>query len=267
MVQQVHQTLNQLIQTHQVMPTASSREALFVGLFELKQWHIILLGDAEERLPYIEYEEGEPVLLVFTDAERATSAARVWIEDRTETRVKVESLSVESLLSVLRDFRLGGIEFLRFDHGPCSVRVPIADAIAAARVHDVMSYEGIDDLVDAAVHGAESVIEEDLWDAVCELPSWYLVADVSESDDPLVWILHDEPCVLVFTDSNRARAYAVEHGLEGCTTDVGRLIEVDPERAMDHFRDLARRGVAGAVFNDGPYGFYAPLDRFCDKAA
>ena len=158
MVQQVHQTLNQLIQTHQVMPTASSREALFVGLFELKQWHIILLGDAEERLPYIEYEEGEPVLLVFTDAERATSAARVWIEDRTETRVKVESLSVESLLSVLRDFHLGGIEFLRFDHGPCSVRVPIADAIAAARVHDVMSYEGIDDLVDAAVHGAESVI-------------------------------------------------------------------------------------------------------------
>jgi hypothetical protein len=267
MVQHVHHTLNQLFQTHEVMPTASSREALFSGLFELKQWHIILLGDAEERLPYIEYEDGAPVLLVFTDVERAGSAAQVWIEDRTETRVKVDSLSVEALLSILREFRLGGIEYLRFDHGPSSVRVSIIDAIAAAQVYEIMLDEGIDELVDAAVRGTESVVEGDLWDAVCELPSWYLVSDVSESDDPLVWILHDEPCVLVFTDSNRARAYAVEHGLEGCTTDVGRLIEVAPGLAMNYFRDLSLRGVAGAVFNDGPYGFYAPLDRFCDKAA
>jgi hypothetical protein len=147
------------------------------------------------------------------------------------------------------------------------VRVSIIDAIAAAQVYEIMLDEGIDELVDAAVRGTESVVEGDLWDAVCELPSWYLVSDVSESDDPLVWILHDEPCVLVFTDSNRARAYAVEHGLEGCTTDVGRLIEVAPGLAMNYFRDLSLRGVAGAVFNDGPYGFYAPLDRFCDKAA
>ena len=87
---------------------------------------------------------------------------------------------------------------------------------------------------------------------------------VREEIEPLDFILgHPND----FTDPKRARAYAVERGLEGCTTDVGRLIEVDPEHALNHFRDLAQRGVSAAVFNDGPYGFYAPLDRFCDKAA
>jgi len=266
MVQHVHQTLNQLIQSYHAMPTASTRAGLVTALFELSHWYIIQLGDAEEQLPYIEYEDSEPVLLVFTDAERAASAARAWIKDRAETHVEVESLSVVELHETLKLFALGGIESIRFDHGPCSVCFPIGEMLEASCARDIVAHD-IDQLVDAAVHGQESVDEEDLWSAVCELPSWYLVADVMDSDDPLVWILHDEPCVLVFTDPKRARAYAVERGLEGCTTDVGRLIEVDPAHALNHFRDLAQRGVSAAVFNDGPYGFYAPLNRFCDKAA
>ncbi len=266
MVQHVHQTLNQLIQSYHTMPTASTRKGLVTALFDLSHWYIIQLGASEEQLPYIEYEDAEPVLLVFTDAERAASAARAWIKERTETHVEVESLPLETLRESLELLALAGIESLRFDHGPCSVCFPIAEMIDASSSRELVEHD-IDQLVDAAVHGQAAVGEEDLWSAVCDLPSWYLVADVIDSEDPLVWILHDEPCVLVFTDPKRARAYAVERGLEGCTTDVGRLIEVDPEHALNHFRDLAQRGVSAAVFNDGPYGFYAPLDRFCDKAA
>lgn len=266
MVQHIHQTLNQLIQSYHTMPTASTRAGLVTALFELSQWYMIQLGDTDDQLPYIEYEDGEPVLLVFTDAERAAAAVRTWIEDRAETHIEVQSISVVALHETLQALALGGIESIRFDHGPCSVCFPISEMLSASRSCDHVEHD-IDQLVDAAVHGLKSIGEEDLWSAVCELPSWYLVADVMDSDDPLVWILHDEPCVLVFTDPKRARAYAVERGLEGCTTDVGRLIEVNPVHALNHFRDLAQRGVAAAVFNDGPYGFYAPLDRLCDKAA
>ncbi len=267
MVRHIHATLNQLIDTYLSIPTAASRLALHKALFGLSRWDTIRLGSCEDRPPYIEYEDGDPVLLVFTDAERASSAARSWIEDRVETHATIESIYLVNILPVLEELKESGIVSLRFDHGPRSVLIPIEEAIELATVHVKPLKKDIDTLVKAAIEGLGPVAEPELWNAVRELPNWYLVADVDESEDPLVWILHDEPCVLVFTDQAKARSYAVEHGLEGCTTDAGRLIEVDPERALHCFRDLARRGVAGAVFNDGPYGFYASLNQLCDKAA
>ena len=267
MVRHIHATLNQLIDTYLSIPTAASRSALHKALFGLSRWYTIQLGDCEDRPHYIEYEDGEPVLLVFTDAERASSAAQSWIADRVETHATIEAIDLKELQAVLEVLKESGIVSLRYDHGPRSLLIPLEEAIEIAADHVKPVKKDIDTLVKAAIEGLGPVAEPDLWNAVRELPNWYLVADVDESEDPLVWILHDEPCVLVFTDQMKARSYAVEHGLEGCMTDAGRLIEVDPERALHCFRDLARRGVAGAVFNDGPFGFYASLNQLCNKAA
>jgi len=267
MVRHVRRTINQLIQEHDEIPTRERRDALFSAVFELSYWYIIELGEGDDRPPHIEYEDAGPVLLVFTDAARARHALNTWLQPRIDTKASVRRVPVADIMSLFDAMTPTGLAGLRFNHGPWSVCFSLEESIAAADQWHRQTMVDIDDLVDDAIHGFSEINEEDLWDTVRDLPSWYFVSDVADSDDPLVWIMHDEPCVLVFTDSARARTYAVEHGLEGCTTDVGRLIAVDPEAAMDYFKSLASRGVAGAVFNHGTYGFYAPLSRLCNREA
>jgi len=263
MARYVSNTINQLMQEHEQMPTKHSRDALFSALFELNSWYIIELGDGEDRPPFVANQDDDPVLLVFTDEIRAVRALNTWLRDHIDTEAAVRRVRVDGMSIFLQGLARWGVHDIRFNHGPWSVLVGVSDVIAAAQTWGARAASSIDDLVDCALRGMGSIDEVDIWETVCGLKSWYFVSDVAESDDPLIWIMHDEPCVLVFTDEARARSYAVEHGLEGCTTDVGRLIEVDTEAAMSYLEALARRGVSGAMFNQGPYGFYAPLRKLC----
>ena len=192
-------------------------------------------------------------------------ALNTWLEDRIDTISSVRRVRVAEISDFFKDLAQWGISSIRFNHGPWSVNFSLEHAVEAAATFSHFDADSIDQLVDRALQG--TAIEEDIWERVCDLPSWYFVSDVAESEDPLIWIMHDEPCVLVFTDARQARSYAVEHGLEGCTTDVGRLIEVDPEVAVKYLEGLACRGVSGAMFNHGPFGFYAPLGKLCSRAA
>ena len=265
MVRHVRRTINQLIQEHEDMPTRQNRDELLSAIFDLTAWYIIELGEGEERPPCITWEEGQPVLLIFTDEGRASRALNTWLEDRIDTISSVSRVRVAEISDFFKDLAQWGISSIRFNHGPWSVNFSLEHAVEAAASFSRFDADSIDQLVDRALQG--TAIEEDIWERVCELPSWYFVSDVAESEDPLIWIMHDEPCVLVFTDARQARSYAVEHGLEGCTTDVGRLIEVDPEVAVKYLEGLACRGVSGAMFNHGPFGFYAPLGKLCSRAA
>ncbi|MDG2200710.1 MAG: hypothetical protein P8K80_05970 [Phycisphaerales bacterium] len=247
------------------MPTRQSRDELLSAIFDLTAWYIIELGEGEDRPPCITWEEGQPVLLIFTDEGRANRALNTWLEDRIDTISSVRRVRVAEISDFFKDLAQWGISSIRFNHGPWSVNFPLEHAVEAAALFSHFDSDSIDQLVDRALQG--TAIEEDIWERVCDLPSWYFVSDVAESDDPLIWIMHDEPCVLVFTDARQARSYAVEHGLEGCTTDVGRLIEVDPEVAVKYLEGLACRGVSGAMFNHGPFGFYTPLGKLCSRAA
>ena len=74
MVRHIRRTINQLIQEHEDMPTQRSRDALLKAIFNLTAWYAIELGDAEDRPHCIAWEDGEPVLLVFTDQRRAERA-------------------------------------------------------------------------------------------------------------------------------------------------------------------------------------------------
>ena len=247
------------------MPTRHSRDALFRAVFNLHAWYCIELGNAEDRPFCIAWEDGEPVLLVFTDARRADRALNTWLEDQVDTGSSVRRIRAADLDTFLAELDQWGIKAIRFNHGPWSVRFELDEASDAARIYATNDAGSIDRLVGQALRG--SADEDDIWSRILELGSWYFVSDVADNDDPLIWIMHDEPCVLVFTDERHARAYAVEQGLEGCTTDIGRLIEVDAESAMKYMKVLARRGVSGAMFNHGPYGFYAPLHKLCRQAA
>tara|TARA_Y100000589_G_C27195803_1_gene646751 strand:- start:3070 stop:3867 length:798 start_codon:yes stop_codon:yes gene_type:complete len=265
MVRHVRRTINQLIQEYEDMPTRHSRDALLKAIFNLNAWYCIELGNAEDRPFCIAWEDGDPVLLVFTDARRADRALNTWLEDHVDTCSSVRRIGVAELDAFLPELDGWGIRAIRFNHGPWSVRFDLEQASDAARAYAPDDIGSFGRPVAQATRG--SISQSDIWSRVLGLGSWYFVSDVADNDDPLIWIMHDEPCVLVFTDERRARAYAVEQGLEGCTTDVGRLIEVDPESAMRYMEELARRGVSGAMFNHGPDGFYASLGSLCRQAA
>ncbi|HBZ96828.1 MAG: hypothetical protein CMJ41_08025 [Phycisphaerae bacterium] len=265
MVRHVRRTINQLIQEYEDMPTRDSRDALLKAIFNLNAWYSIELGNAEDRPFCIAWEDGDPVLLVFTDERRADRALHTWLGDHVDTCSSVRRIRVAELDDFLTELDRWGIRAIRFNHGPWSVRFELGETSDAARSYASIETGSIDRLVGQALQG--SAAEDDIWSRILDLGSWYFVSDVADNDDPLIWIMHDEPCVLVFTDERHARAYAVEQGLEGCTTDVGRLIEVDPESAMKYMKKLVGRGVSGAMFNHGPYGFYTPLGRLCRQAA
>ena len=265
MVREVRRTINELIRAYDDMPTRHSRDALLSAIFDLNAWYVIELGEGENRPPCIAWEEEEPTLLVFTDEKRAIRALNTWLEDQIETVSNVRRVGLEDIAEFFSELGQWGIEGVRLNHGPWSVNFALDDAVEASSSFGRIDDASVEQMVDRVLLG--SAKEEDILDRVCHLPSWYFVSDVADSDDPLIWIMHDEPCVLVFTDASQARSYAVEQGLEGCTTDVGRLIEVDPDAAVEYLEDLARRGVSCAMFNHGPFGFYASLGKLCSRHA
>jgi hypothetical protein len=100
-----------------------------------------------------------------------------------------------------------------------------------------------------------------LWVAVFDLEQWHCISQggVSRPYPFSVYLEEDKPVLTVFTDTERARKYALENELHAEEQDT-LLISLPSDSAIDYFVQFEDNGIWGIWINPGEMGFYAPLE-------
>lgn len=116
-----------------------------------------------------------------------------------------------------------------------------------------------DQLVDAARDGDDEEAMVALWRAAYALDEWHFVARGEMPNvQPFIGLVDERPFVMVFTDEERARAFAERNKLIQEDGTVP-LLGMSPEGASKTLPQYGEHGVHGVLFNEGPNGFFAPL--------
>lgn len=252
------ESLAQLFQQTVELPTAGNRASLCSALTNLPRWFVIDLGARDGILPLVQDDAGEPSVYLFTTGESADKLLRMHGEMPPSARVV--SISTQEAAEFLTSLHQWGVRSAIFDPGPVSAKWSIDDLVVSTWMHRPESLPDIDTLVARAQDIEPAMQVESFWNAVRSLPCWYFVADPAIRTDPMVGICRDQPCVLVFTDPVKARKHA-ELIDPSMRQDGNRLMALPPAQALWWFRSLATRGIAGAIFNDGPLAFFMPMGR------
>lgn len=101
---------------------------------------------------------------------------------------------------------------------------------------------------------------DSLWQATFDLPQWHFVARGEMPNlQPFIGDVEAQTYVLAFTDKERAVAFADKHQLR-TKEDVVPLMSMPPEAACEYLPQFGQYGVFGVLFNEGPNGFFAPLE-------
>jgi hypothetical protein len=118
-------------------------------------------------------------------------------------------------------------------------------------------------LVENARFAQSKVGEQALWKAAFELPCWYFLG-VGEGDDmqPLCAVAEGHAHLLAFTDEERAQSAADARG----EREPAAVVHMEIADAIDYCRALDEaQDVVGMFFNNGQYGFGAPLLAIIDR--
>jgi hypothetical protein len=109
----------------------------------------------------------------------------------------------------------------------------------------------------------EATIEDKnaLWSATFDLEQWHCIPRGNFPDVyPYTTYLEENKAVLlVFTDTTRAKNYAVKN-IPHSTFEDTLLLSLPSNTAPDYFAKFAANGVWGVWFNAGEMGYYAPLE-------
>ncbi|MEE2908125.1 MAG: hypothetical protein VX527_09895 [Planctomycetota bacterium] len=248
--------LDQLFKEAGQLPTESNRASLCSALSNLPRWFVIDLGARDGILPLVLEDGTDPSVYLFTSGESADTLLRLHGELPESARVL--SISTHEVAEFLSGLHRWGVRSATFDPGPLAAKWCLDDLIVASWLHRPESLPDIDTLA-AKAHDLEPRMQMgSLWRTVRSLPCWYFVADPAIRTDPMVGICRDQPCVLTFTDPVRARRHA-ELIDPSVRQEGNRLMAMPPRQALWWFRSLATRGIAGAIFNDGPFAFFMPM--------
>lgn len=113
------------------------------------------------------------------------------------------------------------------------------------------------------IHARESGDEQaldSLWQATYDLKQWHFVARGEMPNiQPFVGEIEQRAYVLAFTDKDRANIFADKHELK-TQEGVVPLMSMPPEAACEYLPQFEQHGVFGVLFNEGPNGYYAPLE-------
>lgn len=98
----------------------------------------------------------------------------------------------------------------------------------------------------------------ELWEAVVKLPSWFLFP-VSRGEDisPLLLDVTGKKMIAAFTDSVRARDYALSQGYS--EEEAQRVLQIPTPRIKKFFDAWEGGGAWGFIFNPASPAFTAPF--------
>jgi hypothetical protein len=119
----------------------------------------------------------------------------------------------------------------------------------------------IDDLAAIARADASAANLVRLWQAVYRLEHWWLLPTGDTADPrPMVGVVEDHTFLLAFTSDRHLRDFAARQ--HASTHDEGGVaaLYVSPGDLTRMAPTLARRGVAGILFDQGVHGFIAPVN-------
>ena len=101
-----------------------------------------------------------------------------------------------------------------------------------------------------------------LWRGFLELDTWFFlttgVADL-EHASPFIGIIDDQPWVMVFTDPDKAAAFAGEDPRFRDGNGDLVFMGIPQLEALRWILGLQEQGIAGLRINQGEFGWFAPL--------
>lgn len=100
-----------------------------------------------------------------------------------------------------------------------------------------------------------------LWRATMGLPSWWFIAVGEEGlESPAAAEIDDQLMLLTFTNSERARHFAVQNGMIGVDEDM-RAISLTPGEVVGSADVYASAEIAGLMFDPHLTGYFISTDQ------
>ncbi|MCH2138143.1 MAG: hypothetical protein MK074_03730 [Phycisphaerales bacterium] len=202
------------------------REAVaFAALHE--RWHIPVLGRDSECMPYLSLEDDSPTLLLFTTRRKASQVVDGWIAPAVDTDVRVATCDRAAMATLLNKLLDRGISWARINHGPSTIRLPLESVAGAMRV---------------VSQGQPLAPAQHL----------FILRDPITPASPFVEIVHEQPCLRLFMDYDRAVARAMTLGAL-IESPASAVVPVERDDLTVMLRRLRAQGVESIVL-DGPGG-------------
>ncbi|MDP7008575.1 MAG: hypothetical protein QGI78_03290 [Phycisphaerales bacterium] len=116
MVRIEQHTIDQLIDSFQRKQTAQTKQRVWKEISSMQTLYFVQCGSAHSSVPWVVFENDEPLAMVFTDRDRALAAARAIIEDGSE--IRVVGLPTNAASMYIAALAAQGVTTVCFNHGP-----------------------------------------------------------------------------------------------------------------------------------------------------
>jgi len=129
-----------------------------------------------------------------------------------------------------------------------------------SRAQEGIHMTNIDTLREQAEASGSGEDMDRLWRETYKLDQWYFIARGKIPNvHPFIGVVEDKQFLFAFTDEQHAMAFAQNQGF---TDEKGNSMVLSmPVNGFIESSDQYRyQGVFGILFNEGPHGYFAPLD-------
>ena len=129
MVRIEQHTLDQLVETFQNRQTTQTRQLIWNELASMDTLYFVQCGGRNSSVPWVVFEEDEPLAMVFTDQNRALASAQAIVEDDSELRVV--GLPANAASMYIAALAAQGVTTVCFNHGPKRFDAPVDEVFMA----------------------------------------------------------------------------------------------------------------------------------------
>jgi hypothetical protein len=129
MVKLEQRTLDQLVETFQNRQTIQTRKMVWNELAAMDTLYFVQCGGRNASVPWVVFEDDEPLAMVFTNQNRALASAQAIVEDNSELRVV--GLPTNAASMYIAALAAQGVTTVCFNHGPKRFDAPVDEVYMA----------------------------------------------------------------------------------------------------------------------------------------